>query len=333
MKIFNQTIGMSGTHISLVVANKGTTQDGLAIFKLLKQHKCPIHPLAIRYAATYSSLILDYMLQNKLYPNYIYLTQKLIVDTLRNARINLVHKNVLIIVRYLSNMKNEVSTTDYKQWIINMFYYIMMNGTMDGYFKMFKEMIEILLNEDDWKCFRNSKIIDKQLLMSLKQQIENRSNMRDVCDDKWCLLLKTMIDSFDHDDTKLLERYGDDELDRKTNDKDNDDNHHYCSENHLMNQVNGDDNNGLLSTKQCNYCNEMNVSFECVKCKEFICNECLNIVVKLIDLLKNEEFNQFSQILDQYNKIKQENMIKTVELYLQLIQRTCCTNLLFCLLF
>ena len=112
MKIFNQTVGINGKHISSLAANKATTQDGLSIFKLLKQNKCPIHDRTIEYAADYSSLLLDYLLKEQLYPNYIYLSNDLIRDTLRNAYVHLVHKNILIIVEYLSNIKDDVSTNE-----------------------------------------------------------------------------------------------------------------------------------------------------------------------------------------------------------------------------
>ena len=45
--------------------------------------------------------------------------------------------------------------------IINIFSNVMMNETMDGYFKMFKEMIAILLNANDWKCFATSEMVFK----------------------------------------------------------------------------------------------------------------------------------------------------------------------------
>ena len=209
MKIFNQTDGRSGKHISCIAAEKGTTQDGLVIFKLLKQNKCPIHPLAIGSAASHSSLILEYMLNEQLYQNCDYLTKELIVNTLGNARVNLVHKNVLIIFKYLSNMKDKVSINDYKQWIKNIFSNIMMYGTMDGYFQMFKEMIEMVLNNNnDWKCFTTSKVIDKPLLVNLEAKIKNPKNTSDIVDDKWCILLQTMIDSFE--DNRLLDKYDDD---------------------------------------------------------------------------------------------------------------------------
>ena len=211
MKIFNQTDGRSGKHMSCIAASKGKTQDGLVIFKLLKQNKCPIHPLAIGYAASYSSLILEYMLNQQLYQNYDYLTNKLTRETLRDASVNLVHKNVLIIFKYLINMKDKVSINDYKQWIKNIFSNIMMYGTMDGYFQMFKEMIEMVLNNNnDWKCFTTSEIIDKTLLVNLKKQVNNPRNSIDIVDDKWCLLLQTMIDSFS--DSILLNKYDDDDV-------------------------------------------------------------------------------------------------------------------------
>ena len=85
MKIFNQTIGINGGHISVLAAERRTTQDGLEIFKLLKQSKCPIHDRAIEYAASYSSLILDYMLNEQLYTNYQYLSNKLVPHAIRYA--------------------------------------------------------------------------------------------------------------------------------------------------------------------------------------------------------------------------------------------------------
>ena len=258
-KIFGQSAGMNGIHISCLAAQQGgTAQDGLSIFKLLKKNRCPIHPGAIEYAASYSSLVLEYMLNEQLYPNFSYLTKGLIVNTVSNAEIDLVHKNILIIVKYLNNMEDNVSTNEYQHWILNIFSSIMMNGTMDGYFKMFKKIIEILLNNSDWKCIATNKIIDKKLLINVKEKMKNNNarNMQDIVDDKWGLLLQTMIDSFD--DKTLLNKYdngSDNESDVKSNDNDND-----------------------------------------------------NDIAKLIDLLKNEEFGQFNQMI-----MKQENMISTVE--------------------
>ena len=328
-KIFNQTVGINNKHISSLAAERATTQDGLVIFKLLKQNKCPLHPLAITYAASYSSLILDYMLNQQLYPNCIYLTNQLVIDTIGNAFAHVVHKNILIIANYLSNMKDKVSIKEYQKWIINMFSNIMMNGTMDGYFKMFKEMIEIFLKDDekpqeqhhnhnDWKRLITSKIVDKTLLMKIQKKINDSTNIQDIVDDKWCLLLKTMIDSFE--DPLLLNKYDNhdnDESDFKFKDDSLcDENDDYCSRNHLMKAMNHN-NDDLSSIRKCNYCMELHgislLSLECVKCQEYICYECFNSLIKLIQLLKNGELDKFNQKLNQYKTIKQENMIKTVE--------------------
>ena len=230
-------------------------------------------------------------------------------------------------MKYLSNMKDKVSIHHYKQWIIDIFYTIMMKGTMDGYFKMFKEMIEILLNINDWKCFTHSKIIDKQLLIKTQQQTTDPRNDRDMVDDKWCLLLQTMIDSFD--DKTLLRKYDNcDESESKTSDKDNANDTYYCNQHHLMNKKNNTNDNDSLSIRKCNYCQELRaeslLSLECLKCQEYICNECLNSDTKLIDLLKNEQINQFNQALDRYSKIKQESMIKTVECGVPIVPKIVC---------
>ena len=39
-------------------------------------------------------------------------------------------------------MKDDVNVNEYKKWIINIFSSIMMNGTMDGYFSLFKQIID-----------------------------------------------------------------------------------------------------------------------------------------------------------------------------------------------
>ena len=264
-RIFNQTIGVNHMHISSLAAHKGTTQEGLHIFKLLKENRCPIHPHAIRKSASHSSLFLDYVLNEQLYPNYIYLTTKLIHRVLSTTNVTVVHKNILIIVQYLCNMKDDVSINEYQKWITNILYGVTMRGTMDGYFKMFQEMIEILLHNKDWKCFTTSKIIDKTLLVNLRKKINDPANTRDICDDKWCLLLQTMIDSFDN--KTLVNAYdncddSDDESDLKTNDGSNEDE---------------------------------------------------SDATKLIELLKNDQFAHFNQILDQYKITKQEHIVKTVE--------------------
>ena len=319
-KIFNQTHGRRGVHISCIAAEKGTTRDGLSIFKMLKENKCPMHPHTIGYATSCSSLILEYMLNEQLYPNYVYLSQGLIATTLGNARVHLVHKNMLTIVKYLSNMKDNVSINEYQQWIINIFYHVMTEGTMDGYFKMFKEMIEVLLNADDWKCFTTSKTIDKTSLVNLKQQINNPRNTKDLCDEKWCLLLRIMIDSFD--DKTLLDEYDnydndENEADSKTNDVNKND--YYCNQNHLMIKIN-DDNDSINSTSimKCNYCDELRyihaLSFECAKCKEYVCDVCFNSVKKMIQLLENDDFDQFHHMVHEYKKRRQKKVIKTVEL-------------------
>ena len=325
-KIFNQTVGISGTHISSLAAEKGTTQKGLCIFKLLRQNKCPIHPDAIRYAANNSPLIVDYMLNEQLYPNYNYLSNDLMDEVVRNARVHLVHKNVSIIVKYLSNMKikHQVSIREYKEWIINIFYNIMMHGSMDGYFKIFQEIIGILLKHgrkqnDDWKCFIKSKIIDETLLLNLEKKINDETNVKDICDGKWCLLLKTLIDSFN--DNSLLTKYDEqDESDcKKTKDKDNSDDF-YCNKNHVMIKINLNDNaiDDLVSPAgQCIYCSKScSVSLfllECCKCQEYICKECMNSVIGLIQMLKKEQFDRIQTRLGQCTRIQQTNLVKTVE--------------------
>ena len=134
------------------------------------KHRYAIHDDAIVSAAHYSSMMPDYMLRDKIYSNEIHLSNDLISDALENASVNLVHKNI-IVLRYLSNMKDKVSIDidAYKKWIGNLLCNIMMRGTMDGYFQMFKEILPILLQKEkqghDWKCFTKSKIIDKKLLI------------------------------------------------------------------------------------------------------------------------------------------------------------------------
>ena len=324
-KIFNQTIGINGTHISSLAAERGTTQDGLSIFRLLRQNKCPIHRAAILYAADYSSLILQYMLNEQLYPNYIYLSNDLIRIAIKNAQIHLVHKNVLIVVEYLRNMKDSVSIHEYKKWIINIFYSIMMHGTMDGYFKMLKEMIELLLNDNDWKCFIQSKIIDRNLLVNVQEKINNPTNTTDIVDDKWCLLLERMIDSFD--DGTLLNKYQEDSKDaEEEKEKERDDSYYCIKENHLMIEMKCNDmySSNTKSNKnknhKCNYCNKLyddlnSLSFECIECEEYICKECINNLIMLIHYLKNEQFEQFDAKMKQYNEEKQEKMVQQVELY------------------
>ena len=86
--------------------------------------------------------------------------------------------------------------------------------------------------------------------------------MQNIVDDKWCLLLQTMIDSCDN--KTLLNKYDDDfnESDLKRNDNDDD----------------KEDEN----------------------------------VTKLVHFLQNDEFDQFNQSIDKYNKAKQKNIIKAV---------------------
>ena len=338
-KVFNQTIGINDMHISLLAANTGTTQDGLVIFKLLKENKCQIHNQTIEYAASYSSLILDYMLNEKLYTNLMHLSNDLIDITVANARVHLVHKNLLMIVKYLNSMTDTVSINEYRQWIINVFYNIMMSGTMDGYFKMLKEMIVILLNNEqlqqpddcDWKCFTKSQIIDAELLMKLKDKMDGSTNTQDIADSKWCILLKDMIDSFKND--KILSKYdGEDETaenksDSKEDAENNGDNPH-CTKNHSMLEMSSKNNtHDTESGKKCNCCSEFKytnvLSFECVECGDYICQECSSDLIKLNQYLENEGFQQFETMMNQCSKIKQENMIKQVEFCSQMIKTVC----------
>ena len=203
-----------------------------------------------------------------------------------------------------------------------------MNGTMDGYFRMLKEIIVILLKNatkqqqqpQDWKCFVNSTIIDKQILMKIEKKIRDPTNVRDMVDDKWCLLLKTMIGSFE--DQSLLKKYDNDEYENKLDSKENDENNvddHYCNKNHLMVEVkqgNYDNSTDTLPVKKCDYCNglcDLNAtSFECIECNQCICQECIKNEIQLIQHLKNQEFEQFE------TKVKYARMIRLekVELYL-----------------
>ena len=340
-KIFNQTIGTSNKHITRLAAERGTTKAGLDIFKLLRQHKCEIDGNAIKTAASQSSLIVEYMLNEQLYPDLMYLSDNLIDYTLRNASITLIHKNILIIVKYLS-MQETVSINVYTEWIVNIFYNIMINGTMDGYFKMFKEMIMILMNneksqkpkkaeqqqqqqrEENWKYFTKSKIIDRKLWIKLEKKIRDPTNIKDICDDKWCLLLKTMIDSFN--DETLLSKYDDnDESDCKTanNEKNEQGNNEsfYCNKNHLMIKMNdnyNDANESSSDEKLCIWCDKwykMSLfSFECSQCKEYICTQCCIDTIALIVILENEGFDQFKARLALFTTKQQKSMITTVEL-------------------
>ena len=200
-----------------------------------------------------------------------------------------------------------------------------MNGSMDGYFKMFKEMIGILSKheqtqqDDNWKCFTKSTIVDKSLLVNVEKKINNPSNTSDIVDDKWCSLLKTMIDSFD--DETLLNKYDDpDDLDCKTNDElheDDNSGRFFCNKNHSMIKIQSQTDTHPKQQK-CVYCNNLHnmtsLSLECAKCQEYICTTCINNVIEFIRMLEKQQFDTFSSKLGTFTQIHQENMIKTVEL-------------------
>ena len=230
-------------------------------------------------------------------------------------------------------MKDKVSTNEYKKWIMNIFSTVMMRGTMDGYFKMFKHMIVILLKNNkkhqqyqDWKCFVKSKIIDQNLVIQVEHKINDPINYRDMVDNKWCVLLKTMIDSFE--DPSLLEKYIDEtKSDSKESEK-NDIGDYYCNKNHLMveirngnydkkqrNSVNSRDTSAIYECRCCDLLRDANViSLECIECDEYICQECVKNVIELDHHLKSEGFKQFERMMNEYTKTKQQKMIKQVEL-------------------
>ena len=76
-----------------------------------------------------SPLILEYMLNEKLFYNLIFLTSDLIPFILWNHQ-KYDYSNILMIIEYLSNMKDSISFDEYKECVINVFYNILMNGTV-----------------------------------------------------------------------------------------------------------------------------------------------------------------------------------------------------------
>ena len=207
-------------------------------------------------------------------------------------------------------------------------------GTMDGYLKLFKEMILILLlqdeDDDDWNCFVKSKIIDKRLLVNVQSKMNDASNISDIIDDKWCILLQRMIDSFDDERVLLLLNDYDQEEEKKK-DKNEDAYDYYCKKNHLMTKTESNTKSKTNNGCCCFYCNNISslnsLSVECIECEEYICKECINNFTIFNDYLKNEKFDQFEKEINQYNKVKQENILIQVELFVLLYLLTvtvCC---------
>ena len=323
MKIFNQCVEIDGRHVSQIAACK-PTENGLAVFKLLMKYGCPIQkekPALIRYAASFSPLILDFMLNEKLYPDFIYLTKCVVEWTIRNAVTIVVHENLEIIAKYASSMKDKVSNDDYRLGIVNIFYAIVVNGTYDGYFEFFKRLIIIYLNHKsenknvyvyDWKKFVESKSINKSVFQQILEKIDDASKEQDMVDEKWRVLLKTMCDAFDN--AALLEQFDDVNKGEEKIDKMDGNvkyNEYFCTKQHLMTETSIDANHRvILNIKDCIKCRELCSVFDfvCTKCDEYICHDC--VMVKNLDImLKRRQFTQFNkqmQLYDARSKVTQQ---------------------------
>ena len=315
MKVLNQRIGIQHRHISKIAAMK-SSESGLTIFKLLIKYKCPINANAvIRRAAIKSPLILDFMLNEKLFSNYSYLTNALIRCIIWDAAGFMIHENINIVVRFLCNMKDEMAKNEYKQCIIDIFSTIMMYGTMDGYFEFFKQLIGVFLhirnhaqgddygynynNNIDWRKFTQSSLIDQSCVQQILNKITDSRNPINWIDNKWCDLLMTMRSSFDN--SQILDKYS------STNHII--DQSYCCSKSHLMTEMK---ENQCLSFEQCNYCNGFCVfcKWACNECKEYICDDC-SVAIDADRKLKQKKFKQFFKIIDGCDK--RSRLVKTVK--------------------
>ena len=291
-------------HVSDIAA-QSTTQDGLSILKLLIKHKCPINKeknngksVIIDTAASRSSLIFDFMLKKQLYPDLNYLTTKVMRMIFLNGSRLVIPENICLIVKHL--VTQEMDNDSYKQYVINVLYRIMMNGTFDGYFDFIKHLICIFVKANNWKHFLQSKLIDRHVVKQL-------SNKLNDTDPSWYQLLSKMNGSFD--DNNLLNEYDDDA--KYNESKMNESDEICCNKNHLLIKY---QNSQTALNEKCTLCEEKSVRidcYQCVECNECICNDCYNTVAKLNAMLKKRQFEQFEETTDKYDK--ESKLLKLVE--------------------
>ena len=301
--IINQRIQTNGLHLCEIAADK-TSGDGLSIFRLLTQHKCPINNHAIAHAASFSPLIFDFMLTERYYPDLMYLTDEVMYRILLNAPRSIIFENIQLIVKHLVKQQTLVNNHEiYQQCIINVFYYIMINGSYDAYFNFIKQLICIILNTKHWKHFLQSKLIDKSFLLKLLNKLMSNEDIN--VDKLWCQLVIKMNDSLDNND--LLNEYHDNDDDVNES-KQNDNFGHeacayYCNKKHLM-VVRTIKNDKHTATKgRCNICGILSVAldYECDKCSEYICHNCINTFDELNKMLRMKQFDKFNKWIEKCN--------------------------------
>ena len=254
------------------------------------------------------------MLHQQFYPNLIYLTTNIINQIFLNASRLIIFDNILQIVEYLTTRKKLISNHQYKECIINVLYNIMISGTFDPLFNFIKQVIEILLNTNDWKHFVQSGLIDKHVINTLLNRLNDETNVKTLHADKsWCRLLKIMNDSLNTNKNNLLSV--DHETKEQDESKDNQsDESYYCSKHHSM-TVCTNMTATATSTRNCILCDACKESlafkYKCDECHEFVCINCDNLVQSLNRLLKMKQFGQFqARIGDCDEKSKVLKLVK-----------------------
>ena len=274
------------------------SEDGLKIFKLLREYDCPADPAdpdaAFGLASMLSPRILAHMLNEKLYPSMDYITNQLVSGRIGANPGYLIYDSIKTVVRYLHSIKDSLSIKEYKASMVNVLSNIMITGTFDGYEKFVKHLVEIFLDINDWKQCIKSDLIDKKLIYQILDKIKNTRNVVDR--KQWQNLLMEMRDLVS---SNKLENENDSNDDSKVDDERGYD----CNERHLMSEMKtSNDKKTQKEMKKCIFCREFCnlLKYRCILCNGYVCHDC-DIVQKLDKLLKIKEFQQFTEKIQSYN--------------------------------
>ena len=323
--LVNQTVLSTDIKTSHIASKKSNTKDGLQIFKLLTiKYNCSIDEITLKNAIiSPSSLILDFMLNEQMYPNIDHITVTLIYQIFHHSPRLFIYKNITLIVKHVAKRyfnHDSISFYQYEQCIINILYSIIVRGTFNAFFEFSKEMICILLNTNDWKNFTTSELLDKESIECIQDNFNDNKKAveRKHADKLWLRLLNVMSNSFDN--ASLLNQYDDESKEQNKSREDNNRNQHdgeyYCNQNHLMTKATQSIRRyDSKPSSKCIFCDTVSgmMDYSCRQCQEYICNDC-NVEISCIilnQMLELKRFAAFNQQIQSCNE--NDKMFKSVE--------------------
>ena len=300
-KIMNQPVAINGMHLSQLAVQKSTL-NALHIFKLLTQkYQCPVNThstngkrVIINDAASFSPLIFEYMLDQRLYPHFLYLTHDVIKSIFMNGQRSTIIENVTIVIKYWVKIQRSVGNHVYIEGIANIFYNIILNGKFEPFFEFLKYLFRIICV--DCKHFVKSQFFETQFFNQIADGIKDLG-----VDDQWYDSLHELQQLFS------TPSYWD-TFDNNANESNENENDgiRYCDKKHLMSKMDS------KMEERCVVCDNLCdiLGYQCAICDDCICTDCGLKLNQLIRMLKRKQFKPFKKKIKQHDE--NSKMLKLV---------------------